>query len=161
MSNSVNQYRLFGGKYEPYTYHLGYIKANYQNAAKYYKTWSDRFIKPYRDLRAVHIDVSKGDIFESLLPLTQVASKIIFAQCLNGWTMVSTNATTTLDYTTIMHNMANIYGLDCVVLDYVRNIYPSKNYKEGDDYYESYGKIVFNYYDGEKYKSNNFWGGGR
>ena len=48
MSNSVNQYRLFGGKYEPYTYHLGYIKANYQNAAKYYKTWSDRFIKPYR-----------------------------------------------------------------------------------------------------------------
>ena len=158
MSNSANQYRLFDGKYEPYTYHLGYIKTNYQNAAKYYKTWSDRFIKPYRDLRAVHLDVSKGDIFESLLPLTQVASKIIFAQCLNGWTMVSTNAITTLDYTTIMHNMANIYGLDCVVLDYVRNIYPPKNYKEGDDHYESYGKIVFNYYDGEKYKSNNFLG---
>lgn len=62
MSKSANQYRLFGGKYEPYTYHLGYIKANYQNVAKYYKNWSDRFMKPYRELRAVYLDVSKGDI---------------------------------------------------------------------------------------------------
>ena len=65
MSNSVNQYRLFGGKYEPYTYHLGYIKANYQNAAKYYKTWSDRFIKPYRTFERFILTYQK-EIFLNL-----------------------------------------------------------------------------------------------
>ena len=151
MVEDVNRYRLAGGRYEPTTYNLVFFRGDYRRVATYYQDWAKNIIFP-QFLTNTEENLAGEAIFDALNPLTRAESKIIFAQCRNGWTVMLTNSPKPVDYTTIMWNMKKKYLLDSVFIRYVPNIYPPKNYKELEKYRESYGSIRLTYYNGSGQK---------
>ena len=147
MTENIDRYRLAGGKYEPVTYDLAFFKGNYQYVADCYKNWASNIESP-RNLKCKEVHISEDNLFETLLPLQFAETKIVFVQCKNGWTVMLRNSPKMQDYTTIMWNMEKKYFLDGVLVRYIPNIYPPKNYKDFDNYRESHGDIFFGYYNG-------------
>ena len=145
MTENIDRYRLAGGKYEPVTYDLAFFKENYQYVADCYKNWASNIESP-RNLKCKEVYISEDNLFETLLPLQFAETKIVFVQCKKGWTVMLRNSPKMQDYTTIMWNMEKKYFLDGVLVRYIPNIYPPKNYKDFDNYRESHGDIFFGYY---------------
>ncbi len=133
MTENTDRYRLVDGKYEPVTYDLAFFKGNYQYVADCYKNWVSNIESP-RNLKCKEVHISEDNLFETLLPLQFAETKIIFVQCKNGWTVMLRNSPKMQDYTTIMWNMEKKYFLDGVLIRYIPNIYPPKNYKDLDNY---------------------------
>lgn len=110
MVEDVNRYRLAGGRYEPTTYNLVFFRGDYHRIATYYQDWAKNIIFP-QFLTNTEENLAGEAIFDALNPLTRAESKIIFAQCRNGWTVMLTNSPKPVDYTTIMWNMKKKYLL--------------------------------------------------
>ena len=160
----INRYRLLGGKYEPITYTLCFFRGDYTYVAECFKKWANN-LKTSFALRGVdtkHLttnEISKRPFmhganptslkeyaFRSVLPLQLSGSRLTFVQCRNNWTAVITNSPKLfVDYTGYTWNMRRLFSLDSVILRYVPNIYPPKNYKELETYHQSYGSLELSY----------------